>query len=158
MKLKNIALPILAALALSLPLAAADKKKDHDHDHDHGKKIVAPNGGRVLTEVEPHAEFLVTAERKVQITFIDDDGKAIAPAEQVVTVTAGDRSSPTKMKFAQAGNVLVSDVALPAGNDFPTVVQIKTTPSAKAATAKFNLNLANCPGCKLAEYACTCAH
>ena len=159
MNIKSLLLPLIAALALSLPVSAADKKKDgHNHDHSKEKKITAPNGGRVITAVEPHAEFLVTSDRKVQITFLGEDGKAIAPAGQVVTVTAGERSSPTKLTFAKSGNMLVSDAALPAGNDFPTVVQIKATPDAKAVTEKFNLNLSKCPDCSFAEYACTCAH
>lgn len=157
MNIKSLILPLIAALALSLPVSAADKKKDgHDHDHAHEKKITAPNGGRIITAVEPHAEFLVTADRKVQITFVDDDGKPVAPAEQVVTVTAGERSSPTKLTFTKSGNTLVSSGALPSGNDFPTVVQIKATPDAKTVTEKFNLNLSKCPTCSFAEYACTC--
>lgn len=157
MNIKSLILPFIAALALSLPVSAADKKKgDHDHDHAKEKKIIAPNGGRIITAVEPHAEFLVTKDRKVQITFLGEDGKAIAPASQVVTVTAGERSSPTKLTFAKSGNMLVSDGVLPAGNDFPTVVQIKATPDAKAVTEKFNLNLSKCPTCSFAEYACTC--
>jgi len=37
-------------------------------------------------------------------------------------------------------------------------VQIKLTPEAKTVVEKFNLNLSECPGCKLKEYACTCEH
>ncbi len=157
MKTKSLVLTIIAALALSLPATAADKKHD-GHDHSHAKKVAGPNGGRVLTEVTPHAEFLVTADRKVQITFLDKAGKAIAPSDQVVTVTAGDRSSPTKLTFAKAGNTLLSTAALPAGNDLPTVVQIKAGPTGKTITAKFNVDLGKCGECKLAEYACICSH
>ena len=155
MKTKSLLLPFIAALAFVVPASAADKKAD---DHHHEKRMAGPNGGRILTKVEPHAEFFVTADRKVQITFLGDDGKAIAPAAQVVTVTAGDRSAPTKLTFAKSGNALVSDAALPAGNDFPTVVQIKAKPDAKAVTEKFNLDLVKCSGCGHGEYACTCAH
>jgi hypothetical protein len=160
MNIKSLVLPILASFALGLSVSAADKKPKHDHDHDHAheKKIATPNGGRLLTAVEPHAEFLVMADRKVQITFLGDDGKAVAPAKQVVTVTAGERSAPTKLTFTKSGNTLVSSGALPAGNDFPTVVQIKATPNAKTVTEKFNLNLTKCPTCSNAEYACTCEH
>jgi hypothetical protein len=56
------------------------------------------------------------------------------------------------------GGLIVSSGALPAGNDFPTVVQIKATPNAKTVTEKFNLNLTKCPTCSNAEYACTCEH
>lgn len=143
-------LTLIATLALVPAL--------HAHDHDHGKKEAGPNGGRVIASVEPHLEFFVTSDRKVQITFLDDDEKAIAPAEQTVTVICGDRSSPTKLSFTKTGNVLLSDNTLPEGNDIPTVVQIKTTPDAKTVLEKFNLNLDQCPTCKFKEYACICEH
>lgn len=159
MKLKTIILPIIAALALSLPVSAADKKKDdHDHDHKKAKKVAGPNGGRVLTKVEPHAEFFVMPDRKVQITFLNDAGKAIAPADQVVTVTAGDRSAPAKLTFAKSGTSLVSNVALPKGDAIPAVVQIKAGANGKTVTERFNVDFAKCGECKHAEYACICAH
>jgi hypothetical protein len=73
-------------------------------------------------------------------------------------VTAGERMAPTTLAFAKSGNALVSNAALPAGAEVPTVVQIKTTPSAKTVTEKFNVDLAKCGECKLAEYACICSH
>lgn len=149
--MKTKSLHLLAALLLALPAFAAD-------DHDHAKKEAGPNGGRILTAVEPHAEFFVTTDRKVQITFLGENGKAIAPADQVVTVTAGERSAPTKLAFAKSGTVLLSEKPLPEGTAFPAVVQIKVTPDARTVVEKFNLNLAKCPECKLAEYACTCSH
>ena len=126
--------------------------------HAHEKNEAGPNKGRLITSVTPHAEFFVTAERKIQITFVGEDGKPVAPAAQVVTVTAGDRSAPTKLTFTQTGNVLLSDAALPGGNKFPTVVQIKTTPDSKPTYARFTLNTAICGECKNAEYACVCGH
>lgn len=157
MKTKSLVLTIIAALALSLPATAAEKKHD-PADHTHEKKVAGPNGGRIIATVTPRAEFFVTADRKVQITFLDQAGKAIAPADQVVTVTTGDRSAPKTLTFAKAGNTLLSTTALPAGNDLPTVVQIKANATAKAITAKFNIDLGKCGECKLAEYACICAH
>lgn len=155
MKLKNLVLPVLASIALSV--AAFAHGDGHMHDKE-SPKIKAPNGGRVITSVEPHAEFLLTAERKVQITFIDDDGKTVAPAEQVVTVITGERSSPTKLAFKKSGDALISEGAVPDGDGFATVVQIKPTPDAKAVVEKFNLDLSTCSGCSLKEYACTCGH
>jgi hypothetical protein len=142
---KHLLTTLVAVLATALTLNADEKK-------------AGPNGGRVLTSVQPNAEFFVTADRKVKITFVGADGKAIAPADQVVTVTTGDRSAPVKLAFAKSGDALVSDQALPAGDDLPAVVQIKSAPDAKAVVEKFHINLAVCPGCKLAEYACTCEH
>lgn len=143
---------ILTRLALCLPLIAAAQ----DHDHDHEAKIAGPNGGRLLTKLEPHAEFFVTTDRKVQITFLDDSGAPVAPTTQAVTVTAGDRAAPTRLTFVRSGNVLISEGELPAGNLFPAVVQIKLSPDAKTVVERFNVNLALCPDCQHAEYACLC--
>ncbi len=147
-------LTTLLTLAMAFTLNAADKDK---HDHEHAAKA-GPTGGKLITEVEPHVEFLVNKDKKVEIRFINDEMKVVAPGAQVISVTLGDRSAPTKLSFTKDGDKLVSDKAIPDGADLPTVVQIKTTPDAKAVTEKFNLNLAQCPTCKNKEYACTCAH
>ncbi len=136
----------IAALVANLTFATA------------AEKIKAPNGGRIIDSVEPHAEFLVTEDKKVEVRFLGEDGKVIAPAAQVVTVTMGDRAAPTKLAFTVDGDKLISDKVIPEGKELPVVLQIKTTPDAKATTAKFNLNLADCPTCEHAEYACTCDH
>lgn len=153
--MKHLALALLAFLSFS---AAALADGDHDHDHDHDKVKAGPNGGRVIQKVEPHAEFLVKDDKKIQITFLNDDLKPVPAEAQEVTVTMGDRSAPTKLSFTKEGDVLVSDKAIPDGENLPTIVQIKVTPDAKAVTEKFNLNLAQCPDCSNKEYACTCAH
>jgi len=151
MKMKPTALRLLAFATVALFATNAGA-------HDHKKKVAGPNGGRILTTVEPRAEFFVTADRKVQIAFLDQAGKAIAPADQVVTVTTGDRAAPTKLTFAKTGNTLLSTAALPKGNELPTVVQIKPTAAGKTVTEKFNVDLSKCGECKHAEYACICAH
>ena len=151
MKTQIILLRFLAFIAVGL-VSTNVQARD-------AKKIVAgPNGGRVVSSIEPRAEFFVLPDRKVQITFLDQGGKAIPPADQVVIVTAGERMSPTTLTFSKTGNKLVSNVALPAGDAVPAVVQIKSTPSAKAVTDKFNVDLAKCGECKNAEYACICDH
>jgi len=146
-------------LALGLALAAFSfagaAEKEHDHEHE---AKAGPTGGRVIHEVEPHAEFFVNKDNKIEIRFLDDDLKVVAPAAQVVSVTLGDRKSPTKLTFAKEGDKLISDKAIPEGNDLPTVVQIREKEGAKAVTEKFNLNLTQCPTCKYKEYACTCEH
>jgi len=166
-----IAASAIAIIVTPFAFADEDEKGDHkghdhkehaDHDdhegHDHGKKIAGPNGGRILTEAEPHLEFFVTKDRKVKITAVDDHGKAIPLAKQSVDIIAGDRKNPIKMTFKKDGNSLVSDKAFPAGNDFPVVVSIKASPEGKKVRSKFNLNLADCPSCDYLEYACTCDH
>lgn len=149
MKLTSLALRFLALAAAGLTLASV---------HAAEKKVAGPNGGRVLTKSEPRAEFFVRPDRTVQITFLDRSGKPIPAAEQTVTVTAGDRSAPKTLTFAKSGPTLVSNVALPAGESVPTVVQIKPTPTASTITERFNVDVSVCGECKLAEYACICAH
>jgi hypothetical protein len=149
--MKTKLLTTLCTLALAFTLSAADK-----HDHEHGK--AGPNGGKLITEVEPHVELLVTADKKIEIRFVDEANKVVAPGEQVIAVTMGDRSSPTKLAFTKSGDKLVSDQAIPDGNLLPTVVQMRAKAGAKAVTEKFNLNLNDCSTCKHKEYACTCDH
>lgn len=153
---------IAACLALFAPVAAfAAEGHDHAHGHAHAhpKKIAGPNKGRVLTEIEPHAELFVTAERKLRLTFIDDAGKAVAaPAGVTATVITGDRAAPTTLSFAADGDALLSTAALPEGGNLPAVVRIKPGAEAKVVTIRVQLNLATCGECSLPEYACACAH
>jgi hypothetical protein len=131
----------------------------HDHgEHDHAKTKAGPNGGRILTSVEPHIEFFVTEDRIVQLSFLNDSEEVIAPEKQAVSLIGGDRQNPVRLRFTKKGNVLVSDKALPAGNNLPIVLSIKADAKSKTIREKFNLNLSDCPTCDYLEYACICAH
>lgn len=139
----------------------ADDEGEHDHahgedGHTHDRIEDGPNGGRLLTSIEPHLEFFVTEDRKVRISSVTDDKQLQPIGDEEVSVIGGDRSNPTRMSFAKEGDVLVSNIAFPEGNDFPVVVQI--TSGDEFVTEKFNLNLADCPTCDNLEYACTCDH
>lgn len=153
MKIKTIIPALLAGLALGLTFLPVSAHEKSTHAP---KKVAGPNGGRILQGTDPRAEFFVTNDRKVQITFLDHHGDAVAPSGQTVIVTAGDRAAPTELTFAPSGKALLSNTALPAGKSVPTVVQITPAPNAKPVTNKFNVNLAVCPDCKNAEYACVC--
>jgi hypothetical protein len=131
--------------------------KEEKHDHDHAKKA-GPTGGRLITTVEPHVEFLVNKDKKIEIRFVDETNKVVAPGTQEISVTLGERAAPTKLTFTKEGDHLISDKVIPAGNDYPTVVQIKAKAGDKAVNEKFNLNLDKCPTCKFQEYNCTCDH
>ena len=131
---------------------------DHEHgEHGHAKKTPGPNGGRILTDVTPNLEFLVREDRKVQIAALAD-AKAIPVTTQSLTLIGGDRANPTTLEFIKDGDVLVSSTALPAGENFPVILQIKTSPTSDSIPQKFQLNLKNCPDCKYKEYACICDH
>ena len=130
MKIKST---ITAFALLVTPMTWADEEK-HDHDkhaeHEHGHDIKAPNGGRVLHDVEPHAEFFITKDRKVQITFLT---------------------------FEKTKNGFLSNEKLPEGKLVPIVLMFKNAKGQKS-NVKFNVNMADCPTCDFLEYACTCDH
>ena len=130
---------------------------EHEHEHRHAKKTPGPNGGRILTDVSPNLEFLVREDRKVQISALAD-AKAIPVTTQSLTLIGGDRANPTSLEFIKDGDVLVSSTTLPAGENFPVILQIKTSPTSDSIPQKFQLNLKNCPDCKYKEYACICDH
>lgn len=160
--MKPSILPRILALVLACT-APAMAGPGHDHDHEHASKITGPNQGRILTELEPHAEFFVTAERKVRLTFVDDAGQPVAiPAGFTATLITGDRSSPTTLQFAAEGEgtaaTLLSTTALPEGQNLPAILRAKPKAGAPLVTIRFQLNLAQCDECDRQEYACTCAH
>lgn len=136
----------------------------HGHDdhsgHDHPTTLLGPNGGKVLIGVSPNAEFFVTADRKVKITFLSKDLKAIAAEGQTVSLISGDRSFPTTLEFVKeaSGHSMISTASLPEGKSLPTIVTFKDSPDAKPIYAKFTLDLSQCPTCPNLEYVCTCAH
>ncbi len=153
----------MKSLLITLLLAAAPFAIAHDGDHGQTKKAAshqqetAPNGGRLIRGVEPHAEFLFTSERKVEIRFVKD-GAVVAPAGQIVTLIGGDRANPTRLSFAAEGDKLVSSDALPEGDNLPIILQFRSSADAKPVTERFTLNLAKCSECERAEYACVCEH
>ena len=56
------------------------------------------------------------------------------------------------------GALAKATAALPEGDSFPVVLQIKDRPIAKYVSAKFQCDLRDCPTCDQLEYACTCDH
>jgi hypothetical protein len=142
---------------------------EHDHDHDDGhthangddeqvKDTPGPNGGRILTEVEPHLEFLLNDDHSIQIIALTDDARPTPIGTQVINVTGGDRSAPADINFSKKGDALVSNGTFPKGKNLPVIVSIQSTPDAEPSIARFTLNLSDCPTCDFKEYACICGH
>jgi hypothetical protein len=122
-----------------------------------GEKITAgPKGGRLLA-TEPHAaEFFVTADRRVEVTFYDAAQQPITPGTQVVTVTAEPAGDRVTVALEPTAHGFVSTAALPAGEPYRVVVQVRATSGARPQNFRIDLNLEHCGGCQRAEYACTC--
>jgi len=137
-----------------------EEATDDHTGHAHAKKIAGPNGGKVITVIEPHAEFFVTPDRKIRITFLSDDNKPAAVAQQSVSIIVGSRSAPVALSLVKEadGMSLLSETTLPEGNNIDTYVTFKLTPDAKLLRSKFILNMSDCPNCDYLEYACTCDH
>ena len=143
MKLKSLLIAV-AALCSAVSLTAAEKI------------VGGPKGGRLLEVDGQKAEFFVTKDKKIEITFYDAALKPIAPAEQVVAITAEPKSGSAKVDLEKTATGYVSKAALPEGAPYRVVVQIRAKADGKPQNFRVDLNTATCGGCQRAEYACTC--
>lgn len=146
MKLKYITLAA-AVLCAAVSLHAAEKI------------VAGPKGGRLLDTAPHKAEFFVTKDRKVEVTFYDAALKPVAPGNQVIAVTAEPASGRTKLDLEKTTTGFVSTAALPESKEaYRVVVQVREKPDATPKNFRVDLNLAMCGECQKAEYACTCGH
>lgn len=143
MKLK-LFLFTVAALMVTVSSPAADKI------------VGGPKGGRLLEADGQKAEFFVTPDRKVEITFYDAALKPVAPSEQAVTVTAEPKAGRAKLDLEKTPTGYISKTALPEGDPYRVVVQLRAKADAKPQNFRVDFNLEKCGECKRAEYACTC--
>jgi hypothetical protein len=118
--------------------------------------IAGPKGGRWLDATPHPAEFFVTPERKVEITFYDAASQPVAPGSQVVSVIAETPGGRRTLTLAPTTTGFVSTEALPEGEPYRVVVQIRPDSGATPQNFRVDLNLEVCGGCDHAEYACTC--
>ena len=144
MKLKSLLIAV-AALCSAVSITAAEKI------------VGGPKGGRLLEVDGQKAEFSVTNDKKVEITFYDASLKPIAPGDQVVAVTAEPTSGRTKVDLEKTATGYVSMTAVPEGTPYRVVVQLRAKPDARPQNFRIDLNLANCGECNRGEYACTCS-
>lgn len=141
--MKSITLLITFLLATAAALAA-------------DKPAAGPKGGRMLVTDTGRAEFFVNAERRVELTFLDQAGKVIAPGAATVTVTAETPSGRVSLPLALKDATLVSTEPLPVGEPYRVVVQVRPSPGARPSNFRIEFNLHECGECQHAEYACTC--
>lgn len=120
------------------------------------KPPAGPKGGKILTTDAPHAEFFVEKDRTVTVTFYDANLKPVAPAGHVVTGVAEARTGKVGLEFATKGGSLVSNVALPKGDDYAVVLQVRESASARPKVYRVQFSTEICGECKRAEYACVC--
>ena len=126
--------------------------------HAGPRTAAGPRGGRLLGQAAPRAEFVVEKDRTVRLTFYDAQLKPVPVSGQAAAVVAEARNGRARLEFERKDDALVSTGKLPAGDGYLVVVQLQNAPGAKPQNYRFRLELHDCSGCKLAEYACTCAH
>ncbi len=139
---------LLIAVALCSAVSAAAAEKI----------IGGPKGGRLFDADGQKAEFFVTKDRKIEITFYDAALKPVALGEKVVALTVEPKSGRTKMDLEKTATGYVSTAPVPAGTPYRVVVQLRAKPDAKPLNFRVDLDLAKCGECSRAEYACTCIH
>lgn len=118
--------------------------------------VAGPKGGRMLIAEPVRAEFFVTAERRVEISFYDAAGKTVSPGAAAVTVTAETTSGRVAVPLVAKDATLVSTEPLPPGEPYRVVVQVRPSPGVRPSNFRIELNLHECAECQQAEYACTC--
>lgn len=120
------------------------------------KPIPGPKGGRILTTEAPHVEFFVEKDRTVTVSFYDKALKPVALSGQVVNATAEAKSGKVQLAFVEKNGALVSKTALPDGDDYLVVVQVRDSANARPKNYRLQFHDEVCAECKRAEYACTC--
>jgi hypothetical protein len=121
------------------------------------EKIVAgPKGGRLLESAPHNAEFFVTDDRKVEVTFYDAALKPVDPSTETVAVIAEPSSGRTKIEMEKTASGYISKTPLPKGDPYRVVVQVRENENAKPQNFRIDLELHMCAGCAKKEYACTC--
>jgi hypothetical protein len=140
---------ILTVLAIAVTAAFSA-------DDDHHKPMPGPKGGKILETRPLHAEFFVQPDKKVSVTFYDESMKPVAPEEQVVKVIAEAPSGRITLDFEKTRDAFTSIEALPKGDGYRLVVQIRQTPDAKPQNFRIDYHAEICGECKHPEYACIC--
>lgn len=123
------------------------------------KPAAGPKGGRLLDTTPHAAEFFVTKERKVEVTFYDAARQPVAPGDRVVGVIAEPPAGRTPIGLEKTATGFVSTSPLPpAAEAYRVIVQIRADPGARPQNFRIDLKLETCGECQVAEYACVCAH
>ncbi len=142
---------VLSTVIAALGLAGTSAADTHEHHRKAG-----PNGGRVIELEGGHAEMFVQPDRKIRVTMLDEAFKAITPGEQRVSAVAEAPAGKTRLAFGVENGAFISQTALPAGDGYQIVLQIRAGISAKPQNTRINYRTEICGECKRPEYACTC--
>ena len=144
----------LLSSTLTLLLMATGAFAEEAHGHD--KVIPGPKGGKIVEVEGGHAEFFVQSDKKISVTFYGEDMKPLAPAEQTIVAIAEAPAGKSKLEFDKTGDAFISKTALPDGEGYRIVLQVRSTADAKPQNLRIDYHAEVCGKCKRAEYACIC--
>jgi hypothetical protein len=145
-----ILISVLGLMAFAMTASGVDETKQAI------KVMPGSKGGKIIQVEGGHAEFLIQADRKISVRFYGVDLKPVAPAGQVISVTAQAPAGNTKLELEKTAEAFVSQASLPEGEGYMLVLQIRSGAGAKPQNFRIKLDLAHCSGCKRSEYACVC--
>ena len=140
----------LLKLILAITLAAIPSAFAHQDIK------IGPNGGRIFaleSKNIPQME-VGTKDGKFVIHLLDSAGRPLPIGERILTVTAGARSKPETLVVERGERTFIA--AIPKGDEFPVVFQLRETKGAKALTARMNYDGKTCGECKKPEWLCSC--
>jgi hypothetical protein len=119
---------------------------------------IGPNGGRLFaleSKTTPQME-VGAKDGKFVIHLLDSAGRPLPIGERILTVTAGARSKPETLVVERRETTFVA--AIPKGDEFPVVFQLRETKGAKPLTARMNYDGKTCGECKKPEWLCSCGY
>jgi hypothetical protein len=154
--MKNIITSLVITFATTVSPMLMAESPTQGQSPPPGKKVSAPNGGRLIATVDANIEFLVAADRKIKVFILDKDRKTTAATDQSASAVCGDRMNPTNLSFSVQGGVLVSDKPLPEGQSLPIILKFKSAKESPYKAIKFTINFEKCGSCDKPEYACSC--
>src|SRR5262245_893832 len=76
------------------------------------KIVPGPKGGKLLENLSPRAEFFIDKDRKVVVTFYDDNLKVVPVGEQTAAMILQPPQMRQKIEFEKKDGALVSQSAL----------------------------------------------
>jgi hypothetical protein len=119
-------------------------------------KQKAPHQGRLMEAEKLHVEFLVDADKKAKVYLYDEKLQPVAPSNETVTLIVQGKAEKSKIELTKSADSFVSEKPIPLSEGAKAILSVKK--GEKTQNLRFDLDLGNCEGCKLPEYACTCEH
>lgn len=116
-----------------------------------------PNGGKLLALEPGRAEVLIAGDGLLTVTFLDAAGRPEPAGGRSVAVFAQPDSGRQQVAMEAKDGSFVSSGPLPQPEGYLLVVQVRGGAGDKPVNHRIKYDTHMCGGCRLAEYACTCA-